>query len=78
MNDATRREILVLLQESDKSAGEIAEHFNIGKATISHHLDLLKQADLVTAEKQGQFVIYSLNTTVIDDILAWFLNFKKE
>jgi DNA-binding transcriptional ArsR family regulator len=78
LNDATRREILVLLQESDKSAGEIAEHFNIGKATISHHLDLLKQADLVTAEKQGQFVIYSLNTTVIDDILAWFLNFKKE
>lgn len=78
LNDTTRREILVLLRDGDKSAGEIAEYFKIGKATISHHLDLLKQADLVTATKQGQFVIYSLNTTVIDEILAWFLNFKKE
>ncbi len=76
LNDATRRDILVLLQQSDLSAGAIAEHFNIGKATISHHLDLLKQANLVTAEKQGQFVIYSLNTTVIDDVLAWFIGFK--
>lgn len=76
LNDETRREILVLLRESDLSAGTIAEHFNIGKATISHHLDLLKQANLVTAEKQGQFVIYSLNTTVIDDVLAWFIGFK--
>jgi DNA-binding transcriptional ArsR family regulator len=78
LNDATRREILVLLRTEDKTAGQIAEHFSIGKATIYHHLDLLKQADLVTAEKRGQFVLYSLNTTVIDDILAWFLHFKKD
>lgn len=77
LNDTTRREILTLLKQGDKSAGEIADHFKIGKATISHHLDLLKQADLVSAEKKGQFVIYSLNTTVMDDILAWFLSFKK-
>lgn len=77
LNDETRRQILMLLRQGDMPAGEIAEHFNLGKATISHHLDLLKQAHLVTAEKQGQFIIYSLNTTVIDDILAWFLDFKK-
>lgn len=76
LNDSTRREILVLLRQGDKSAGEIAEHFKLGKATISHHLDLLKQADLVTTEKRGQFVIYTLNTTVLDDILVWFLSFK--
>lgn len=78
LNDSTRRQILILLRERDMSAGEIAEHFAIGKATISHHLDLLKQAELVTARKQGQFVMYSLNTTVIDDLLTWFYNFKKE
>lgn len=78
LNDATRRQILILLREKDMSAGEIAEQFTLGKATISHHLDLLKQADLVTAKKQGQFVVYSLNTTVIDDLLTWFFNFKKD
>ncbi|GAB4332183.1 MAG: sporulation delaying system autorepressor SdpR [Flammeovirgaceae bacterium] len=76
LNDSTRREILVMLREGEKSAGEIADRFNISKATISHHLDLLKQADLITANKKGQFIYYSLNTTVIDDILTWFLNLK--
>ncbi|UII19676.1 autorepressor SdpR family transcription factor [Fulvivirga ligni] len=77
LNDATRREILELLKHGDMSAGDIAEHFDIGKPSISHHLDLLKQADLVTSEKRGQYVIYSLNTTVIDDLMAWMLNLKK-
>ena len=78
LNDPTRREILKLLQEKDLTAGEIADAFDISKPSISHHLDLLKQAGLVTAEKQGQFVLYSLNTTVIDDILAWLLTLKKD
>ncbi|HMQ63324.1 MAG TPA: autorepressor SdpR family transcription factor [Flavilitoribacter sp.] len=78
LNDPTRREILKLLQEKDLTAGEIAEAFDISKPSISHHLDLLKQAGLVTAEKQGQFVLYSLNTTVIDDILGWLLTLKKD
>ncbi|MCB0608259.1 MAG: winged helix-turn-helix transcriptional regulator [Lewinellaceae bacterium] len=78
LNDPTRREILKLLQEKDLTAGEIADAFDISKPSISHHLDLLKQAGLVTAEKQGQFVLYSLNTTVIDDILGWLLTLKKD
>lgn len=76
LNDATRREILTLLKEGDKTAGEIADHFNISKPSISHHLDLLKQAGLVEAEKHGQFILYSLNTTVVDEIAQWFIQFK--
>jgi ArsR family transcriptional regulator len=78
LNDATRREILQLLQENDMTAGEIAEKFNISWPSISHHLDLLKQAKLVTAEKDGQYVYYSLNTTVVDEIMKWFLQFKSK
>ena len=78
LNDETRREILELLRKSDMTAGEIADHFNISKPSISHHLDLLKQADLVSSDKQGQFIIYSLNTTIVDDILKWLLTLKKQ
>ena len=77
LNDATRREILDLLKEKDRTAGEIADHFNISKPSISHHLDLLKQADLITSQQSGQFVIYSINTTIMDDVLQWILTFKK-
>jgi ArsR family transcriptional regulator, arsenate/arsenite/antimonite-responsive transcriptional repressor len=76
LNDPTRRKILEILKDKDMTAGEIAEHFNISKPSISHHLDLLRQADLVVSDKRGQFVIYSLNATVIDEILAWFIKIK--
>jgi ArsR family transcriptional regulator len=76
LNDPTRREILQLLQEKDLTAGEIAEKFQISWPSISHHLDLLKQAKLVIAEKEGQFIYYSLNTTVVDEIVKWLLQFK--
>ncbi len=76
LNDPTRREILRLLQEKDMTAGDIADQFSISFPSISHHLDLLKQAKLVTAQKEGQFVYYSLNTTVMDEIMKWFLQFK--
>jgi ArsR family transcriptional regulator len=76
-NEATRREILELLKVKDLSAGEIADHFNISKPSISHHLDILKRADLITFEKNGQFIIYSLNTTVMEDVLQWILTLKK-
>lgn len=76
LNDPTRREILQLLQERDMTAGEIVERFKISGPSISHHLDLLKQAKLVIAEKEGQYVYYSLNTTVVDEIMKWFLQFK--
>ncbi|MBJ2127121.1 MULTISPECIES: autorepressor SdpR family transcription factor [Flavobacterium] len=77
LNDATRREILDLLKEKDMSAGEIADVFNISKPSISHHLDILKRADLITFEKNGQFIIYSINTTIMEDVLQWILTFKK-
>lgn len=76
LNDQTRREILEMLQKKDMTAGDIADRFNISKPSISHHLDLLKQAGLVEAVKEGQFIYYSINTTVVDDILKWFLQFK--
>jgi DNA-binding transcriptional ArsR family regulator len=67
-----------MLQEKDLTAGEIAEKFRISFPSISHHLDLLKQAKLVTSEKDGQYVYYSLNTTVVDEIMKWFLQFKSK
>ncbi|MFM9776311.1 autorepressor SdpR family transcription factor, partial [Streptomyces galilaeus] len=66
LNDPTRREILELLKKKDMTAGEIADQFHISKPSISHHLDLLKQAELVVAVKEGQFIFYSINTTVMD------------
>ena len=78
LNDPTRREILQLLRQQDMTAGEIVEQFRISGPSISHHLDLLKQAGLVTAVKEGQFIYYSLNTTVMDDILKWLMQFKSK
>ncbi|MCY9023191.1 autorepressor SdpR family transcription factor, partial [Priestia megaterium] len=75
--DPTRRKILELLKERDLSAGEISEYFNMTKPSISNHLKILKQADLVQDEKRGQFVIYSLNTTVFQDLIGWFFSFQK-
>lgn len=77
LNDPTRREILELLRRKDMTAGEIAAHFDISAPSISHHLDLLKRAGLIEGLKKGQFVIYSLETTVIDDLLSWMLQFNK-
>ena len=76
LNDSTRREILELLKKRDLTAGEIADQFHISKPSISHHLDLLKQAGLVEAVKEGQYIYYSLNTTVMDEIVKWFVQFK--
>jgi ArsR family transcriptional regulator len=80
LSDPSRRKILHLLKERDMTAGEIAEYFDISKPSISHHLNLLKQANLVIDERQGQNIYYSLNTTVFQELLSLFLNFmdKKE
>jgi DNA-binding transcriptional ArsR family regulator len=78
LNDATRREILELLKKRDMTAGEIADRFHISKPSISHHLDILKQAELVESEKQGQFIYYSINTSVVDEIIQWFMQFKSK
>ncbi len=76
LNDGTRREILELLRKKDMTAGEIAQQFDISWPSISHHLDLLRQAGLVSAKKSGQFVYYSLDTTVVDEILQWLVQLK--
>ncbi|ROI04353.1 ArsR family transcriptional regulator [Kaistella haifensis] len=77
LNDETRRKIIELLKEKDMDAGEIAEKFKISKPSISHHLDLLKRADLITSEKKGQHIIYSLNTSIFEDLINWILTIKK-
>jgi len=78
LNDPTRREILELLKEKDLTAGEIADQFNISKPSISHHLDLLRQAGLVVSVKEGQFIYYSLNTTVMDEMLKWIISLQSK
>lgn len=71
--DRTRRRILRLLRDQDMAAGEIAAEFDISWPSISHHLKVLRQANLVLVERQGQELIYSLNTTVLHDLVAEFL-----
>lgn len=78
LNDPTRRAILELLRKKDMTAGEIADQFNISKPSISHHLDLLKQAKLVVSVKEGQFIFYSINTTVMDEMLKWLMQLSSK
>lgn len=74
--DPTRRRILELLRDGDLTAGELAEHFDISKPSLSHHLATLKSAGLVSDERRGQNIVYSLNTTVMQDLIGWFLGFS--
>jgi DNA-binding transcriptional ArsR family regulator len=76
LSDPTRRKILELLTEKDMTAGEIADHFKISKPSISHHLNLLKNSELILGEKQGQNILYSLNTTALQELIKWFYNFR--
>ncbi|MDA3850821.1 MAG: autorepressor SdpR family transcription factor [Spirochaetaceae bacterium] len=78
LDDPTRRKILDILKKSDLSAGEIVQQFSMTAASISHHLTVLKNADLVLAEKRGQQVFYSLNTTVFQDLIEWIYSLKGE
>lgn len=76
-SDETRREILRLLQQGDLTAGEIAACFDLTKPSISHHLNVLKQADLVQDVRKGQHIFYSLNTTVFQEVLGWIVEVWK-
>lgn len=76
--DPTRRKILELLGERDLNAGEISEFFNISKPSISHHLTILKNAELIHDERRGQNIVYSLNTTVFWDVVKWFYDFMEK
>lgn len=73
LSDKTRRKILRDLRYGEMNAGEIAEHFDMTKPSISHHLSILKQADLISDRRQGQNIIYTLNTSVFEDVMGWFV-----
>ncbi|MGA7724136.1 MAG: autorepressor SdpR family transcription factor [Opitutaceae bacterium] len=73
LQDPTRRRILEMLKKRDLNAGEIADAFRMSKPSISYHLDLLKQANLVSARRDGQFIVYSLETTVLDESIGWII-----
>jgi DNA-binding transcriptional ArsR family regulator len=72
--DPTRRKILKLLRRGSKSAGELAERFTITKGSLSHHFNVLKAADLVRSERRGQQILYSLNTSVFEEVEAMLLS----
>ena len=72
--DPTRRKVLKLLQGGSKTAGELADAFDITKGSLSHHFNVLKAADLVRCERRGQHIVYSLNTTVFQDVAALLLD----
>ena len=76
--DPVRREILNLLKPGRLSAGEITEHFNITAAAISRHLSILKEADLIRDERQGKFIYYELNASVLEEIMLWISDLKGE
>ena len=74
--DPTRREILNLLKDGKRSAGEISERFDISAAAVSRHLSVLKDADLVTDTREGKFIFYELNTSVLEEIMLWLTDLK--
>ena len=74
--DPTRREILALLKNGQMSAGDIAEHFKVTGAAISRHLSVLKEADLIRDTREGKFIYYELNASVLEEILLWVAALK--
>lgn len=78
LSDPARRAILVLLKKGKMSAGDISSRFDMTQATISYHLKLLKEADFIYEEKEKNFIYYSLNTSVIEEVMLWLSDLKKE
>ena len=70
--DPTRRRILELLAQGELSAGEIAAHFSMTKPSVSHHLSILKAAGLISDERRGQNIVYSVNLTIFQELVKWF------
>ena len=78
LSDPIRREILNLLKNGRLSAGEITEHFDVTAASISRHLSVLKEADLIRDQRQGKFIYYDINTSVLEETLLWIKDLKGE
>lgn len=76
--DPTRREILGLLRQGEMTAGALAEKFDMTKPSMSHHFATLKEADLITSRREGQQIWYALNTTVVQDLMAWAMDLIRD
>lgn len=76
LSDPTRREILHILRNGARTAGEIASHFDMTAATVSHHLSVLKAAGLVTDERRGKWIYYEMNLSVLEEITGWLASLK--
>ena len=76
--DPVRREILNLLKNGRMAAGEITDHFSITGAAISRHLSVLKDADLIRDQREGKYIFYELNTSVLEDVMLWITGLKEE
>lgn len=76
LSDPTRREILRLLRDRAKTAGEIGSHFDMTGATISHHLSMLREAGLISDQRRGKYIYYELNLSVLDEITGWIAGLK--
>ncbi|MDE6520309.1 MAG: autorepressor SdpR family transcription factor [Ruminococcus sp.] len=75
--DPTRRQIIQLLKAGRLSAGEITEHFNISSAAVSRHLSILKEARLIRDTREGKFIFYEINLSVLEELLSWLIDFKE-
>ena len=78
LSDPIRREILNLLKSGRMSAGEIADHFPVTDASISRHLSVLKEADLIRDTREGKFIFYDLNVSVLEEVMLWITDLKGE
>ena len=78
LSDPIRREILNLLKNGPLSAGEIVDHFSVTGASISRHLSVLKEADLIRDRREGKFIYYELNASVLEEIMLWITDLKGE
>ena len=76
LSDPTRREIMELLKNGRMSAGDITEHFAITGAAISRHLSVLREADLIRDKREGKFIFYELNASVLEEVLLWIATLK--
>ncbi|HEY5083391.1 MAG TPA: autorepressor SdpR family transcription factor [Rhizomicrobium sp.] len=76
--DPTRREILALLRRGERTAGALAERFDMTKPSMSHHFTVLKEAGLITSRREGQQIWYGLNTTVVEDVMAWAMDLLRD
>ncbi len=76
LGDPTRREILHILRDGAKTAGEIGSHFSMTGATVSHHLSVLREAGLITDDKRGKYIYYELNLSVLDEITGWLAGLR--